>query len=233
MMMGSTPQCEIKEDGSFSLSNVGAEIYEPSVSGLPEGYYLKSVRIGDDELKAVGVDTTRGAVGPVLLLTISDKAAWLEGVVQNAKAQPVPGATVVLVPESKKREKSRGFQSVTTDQYGRYVMKTIEPGEYTLFAWEDIEPGEYMDPGGSETRGRTWPSGQPARGQPRECRAEADPREAAPQSERSCIAPRRRTTAGPPARTGVIGRTRHRAGRPLYLMLGAGVCACDRNNCSP
>ena len=145
MMMGSTPQCEIKEDGSFSLSNVGAEIYEPSVSGLPEGYYLKSVRIGDDELKAVGVDTTRGAVGP-LLLTISDKAARLEGVVQNAKEQPVPGATVVLVPEPKKREKSRGFQSVTTDQYGRYVMKTIEPGEYTLFAWEDIEPGEYMDP---------------------------------------------------------------------------------------
>jgi protocatechuate 3,4-dioxygenase beta subunit len=142
---GPRPNAEVKEDGSFSLSSVGTEIYEPSVSGLPEGYYLKSVRIGDDELKAVGVDTTRGVPGP-LLLTISDKAGQMEGVVQNAKEQPVPGATVVLVPERKKREKSREFRNVTTDQHGRYVIKTIEPGEYKLFAWEDIEPGEYMDP---------------------------------------------------------------------------------------
>jgi hypothetical protein len=142
---GPRPNAEVKEDGSFSLSSVGTEIYEPSVSGLPEGYYLKSVRIGDDELKAVGVDTTRGVPGP-LLLTISDKAGQIEGVVQNAKEQPVPGATVVLVPERKKREKSREFRNVTTDQHGRYVIKTIEPGEYKLFAWEDIEPGEYMDP---------------------------------------------------------------------------------------
>jgi protocatechuate 3,4-dioxygenase beta subunit len=145
MQFGPRPSGEVKEDGSFSLSNVGTEIYEPSVSGLPEGYFLKSVRIGDDELKAVGVDTTRGAVGP-LLLTISDKAGQIEGVVRNAKEQPVPGAAVVLVPEPKKREKFRGFQNVTTDQHGRYVIKTIEPGEYKLFAWEDIEPGEYMDP---------------------------------------------------------------------------------------
>lgn len=142
---GPTPGGEVREDGSFTLSHVGSEIYRARVHGLPAGYYLKSVRIGDDELKEAGIDTTRGAAGP-LLLTISDRAGQIEGVVLNAKQEPTPGATVVLVPEPKKRERYDAFKQVATDQYGRFILKTIEPGEYKLFAWEDVEPGEYMDP---------------------------------------------------------------------------------------
>jgi protocatechuate 3,4-dioxygenase beta subunit len=142
---GATPGGEVREDGSFTLSHVGSEIYRVRAHGLAAGYYLKSVRIGDDELKETGIDTTRGATGP-LLLTISDKAGQIEGVVLNAKQKPTAGAAVVLVPETKKRERYDDFKEVTTDQYGRFTLKTIEPGEYKLFAWEDMEPGEYMDP---------------------------------------------------------------------------------------
>jgi protocatechuate 3,4-dioxygenase beta subunit len=142
---GATPDGEVTEDGSFTLSNIESQTYKVRVRGLPDGYYLKSVRVGDDELKETGLDGAREHRG-ALLVTVSSRAGQIEGIVMNSKDQPVPGASVVLVPEPKKREHFEAFDQVTTDQYGRYTLKSIEPGEYQLFAWEDLEPGEYMDP---------------------------------------------------------------------------------------
>jgi Carboxypeptidase regulatory-like domain len=139
------PSVHVKEDGSFTLSNVGAGVYRAAISGLPDGYYVKSVRMGDDEVKDSGIDTTHEA-GGTLVITVSDKAGQIDGVVLNAKQQPTPGAFVVLIPEPKLRDRPEEYRDVTTDQYGRFVLKNIEPGEYKLFAWEDLEEGEYMDP---------------------------------------------------------------------------------------
>jgi hypothetical protein len=33
-----------------------------------------------------------------------------------------------------------------TDQLGRFAMRNVTPGDYTLFAWEQIERGTYLDP---------------------------------------------------------------------------------------
>ena len=143
--LGARPYSEVKEDGTFTLPNIAGEIYRAFVQGLPAGYYLKSVRIGDEELKETGIDATREVSG-TLLLTVSSNAGQIEGVVTDAKQKPVPGATVVLVPEPKKRERYDAFTQLTTDQYGRYALKTVEPGEYKLFAWEDMESEEYLDP---------------------------------------------------------------------------------------
>lgn len=139
------PSGQVKEDAAFTLANVGIDVYKAEVSGLPDGYYLKSVRIGDDELKETGIDTSRGEVGP-LTITVSSRAGQIEGTVLNAKQQPTAGVTVVLVPELKLRDRSEAFKDVTTDQYGRFLLKTVEPGQYKLFAFEDVESGEYTDP---------------------------------------------------------------------------------------
>ena len=101
--------------------------------------------MGDDEVKDTGIDTTRSAGGP-LIITVSARAGQIEGVVLDDKQQPTAGASVVLVPEPKLRDRAEAFKDVTTDQYGRFVLKNLEPGAYKLFAWEDVEPGEYMDP---------------------------------------------------------------------------------------
>ncbi|HTQ57296.1 MAG TPA: carboxypeptidase-like regulatory domain-containing protein [Bryobacteraceae bacterium] len=143
--IGPRPYCEVKEDGSFTLESIAGEQYRARVHGLPAGYYLKSARLGDDEVKESGIDAAHEISGP-LILTVSSRAGQIEGVVLNARQQPVSGVAVVLVPEPKKRERFEKFKHVTTDQYGRYTVKSIEPGEYQLFAWEDMEPGEYMDP---------------------------------------------------------------------------------------
>ncbi|PWU11900.1 MAG: hypothetical protein C5B51_01820 [Terriglobia bacterium] len=143
---GGTAGARVKDDNSFQLRNAGASIYELSVFGLPEGYYVKSVRAGQIDVLVNGVDLTRGAVEPLDVL-LSPNAATVSGAVQNAKTgQPAPGATVVLVPrEKERREQQQYFRTVTTDQNGAYTFRSVVPGEYQAFAWEDIEPGAYTD----------------------------------------------------------------------------------------
>lgn len=135
---------KLKEDGSFVLGNVGADIYRVLVFGLPQGYYVKSVRFGDKAAKAAAIDTTRDASGP-LLITVSARAGQIEGVVLDANQRPTPGAIVVLAPDPPLAAREEAFEDVTTDQHGHFVIKTIEPGDYRLFAWEK-EPDDYMDP---------------------------------------------------------------------------------------
>ena len=79
---------------------------------------------------------------------------------QNSKTQqPAPGATVVLIPQEKeRRDQIQYYKTVTTDQYGRFTLKNLDPGEYKVFAWEDVETGAYMDPdfvGPVESRGES------------------------------------------------------------------------------
>jgi hypothetical protein len=135
----------VKDDLSFQLQNVATEIFAMAVFGLPDGFYVKSIKSGETDVLTAGLDVTRGAPQPVEVL-VSPHAGLISGVVQNASTgQPVPGATVVLVPQVKEPLLSN-YKTVTTDQNGTYTLKSLTPGEYKAFAWEDLEPGAYMDP---------------------------------------------------------------------------------------
>ena len=34
----------------------------------------------------------------------------------------------------------------TTDQHGRFTIRGVAPGSYTLYAWQDLEDGVWHDP---------------------------------------------------------------------------------------
>jgi hypothetical protein len=59
---------------------------------------------------------------------------------------PVANATVVAVPEEKYRKLPDRFGTVSTDQHGRFTIRGVAPGSYTLYAWQDLEDGVYRDP---------------------------------------------------------------------------------------
>lgn len=132
----------IHNDGSFTVSHVGASQYQMKVQGAGEGYYVKSARLGDKDVLDSGLDAARGIAGS--LEVVLSSGGQVEGVVLNAKDQPAAGATVVAVPEQ--RSQWRMYKENTTDQYGRFHIKGVAPGEYKLFAWEDVETGAYEDP---------------------------------------------------------------------------------------
>lgn len=136
---------EIKDDLSFKVSNVQLGVVQVRLFGLPGGYYLKAARYGQEDVLANGLDLTQGAAGK-LEVTISPAAARVEGVVLDAKQQPVQGASVVLAPDLAVPP-ARGdlFRSATTDQNGQYRLESLPPGKYRLFAFEDLEEGAYQD----------------------------------------------------------------------------------------
>jgi len=132
-----------KPDGSFTITNVAATQYKLQVYGIPDNYYVKSAQLGDKEVLDAGVDLTRGAAGP-LEVVLSGNGGQIEGVILNAAGQPATGAIVVLVPDDQRR--TRLYKEESIDQYGRFNIKNVAPGDYKLFAWEAVETGAYCDP---------------------------------------------------------------------------------------
>ncbi|HXE75041.1 MAG TPA: carboxypeptidase-like regulatory domain-containing protein [Candidatus Xenobia bacterium] len=132
-----------REDGSFVIENVSDDSYRVTVSRLPPDYYLKSARMEGNDLLEEGL-TIAGPPRSTLELVVSPNGARLEGVVLR-DSKPFSGATVTLVPDEKHRKRRELFKTASTDQYGRFTLRGIAPGEYKLYAWEEIEPGAYED----------------------------------------------------------------------------------------
>ncbi len=139
---GSTARVE--DVGSFRLTNVSDDHYRVALWRLPADYYLKSARMEGNDVLEEGL-TVSGPPRDSLELVVSPNGGRIEGAVLKEQ-KPFSGATVALVPEEKRRGRRELYKTATTDQYGRFTLRGIPPGEYKLFAWEEIEPGAHQDP---------------------------------------------------------------------------------------
>lgn len=134
----------VKEDGAFALAGVDPGPCAVQVFGVPENHYVKSVRLGENEWVDGEVNVSAGAGS--LDVVLSPNAAQVEGLVLDEKQQPAPGATVVLAPDERRRGRTDLFRTAVTDQHGRFVLKSLAPGDYKLFSWTEIEAGAAQDP---------------------------------------------------------------------------------------
>jgi hypothetical protein len=145
----------VKPDGTFVFTEVPEGNYRVDFHPVPAGFYLKSSGAAD-ALETV-ITVSRGHSPPALELVLSPGAARIDGTVASGD-DSVPGASVVLVPDGKQRAQPNNYRQAVTDQLGRFALRNVTPGDYTLFAWEQIERGAYMDPdflGQYEDRGKT------------------------------------------------------------------------------
>jgi len=134
--------------GNFEWKNVTPGNYIVQLYG-GEGqgsFFLKSVKLGERN-----IETGFTASGPTTLdLLVSSKGGVVEGsVVEKEKDvdndHPVANATVVAVPEEKYRKLPDRFGLGWTDQHGRFTIRGVAPGSYTLYAWQDLEEGAWRD----------------------------------------------------------------------------------------
>jgi hypothetical protein len=137
---------KVKEDGSFSLSNVSPDEYRLTLSAVPDGFYVKAILAGGQDVLLPGLDLSRGVPGP-LDVVLSPNAGQASGMVQNDQQQAAAGATVVLVPQEKERgDLVQYYKTAITDASGAFSLKNLDPGQYKVYAWEQVEAGAYMDP---------------------------------------------------------------------------------------
>lgn len=105
----------------------------------------KSIRAGTADVLANGL-TIEGPAKIALDIVLTTEAGRVKGVVLDKDEKPVAGATVVLVPAPDRRHRWDLFRSVTADQYGRFEILGITPGDHKLLAWDDVEPDAWFDP---------------------------------------------------------------------------------------
>ncbi len=137
----------VSADGTFQLEGVGPDTYELRVTGAGDDFYLKSARLGNEDVLEAGLDLSSGeAPSGTLELSFSPDGGRIAGFVNNSKDEPVIGAQVALVPEARRRQRRDLFKQTTTDQNGVFTLRGIPPGRYQVFAWEDVEAGAWQDP---------------------------------------------------------------------------------------
>ncbi len=129
-----------KNDGTFELNNVAPGSYELVVSTTARGledWYTRSVIVGGRDTVNSGLTVAGSALQ--LDVVLSPAGATLEGVVQDRDQHPVPNSIVVLVPDASRSQHRSLYHTTTTDQGGRFQLRGLEPGDYTVYAWDDIE----------------------------------------------------------------------------------------------
>ena len=133
----------VKPDGTFIFREVPEGSYRVNFFPIPAGYYLRSS--GSADVLETGITVGRGHSPPTVELVLSPGAGRIDGIVGNDE-QAAPGASVVLVPDGKGRGQPNDYRQAVTDLTGRFAMRSVPPGDYTLFAWERIDRGAYFDP---------------------------------------------------------------------------------------
>jgi len=143
---GSPTLAHVNADGSFEWKNVSAGHYYvqlSDVSSMPD-WFLKSVAAGGREVVDSGFSVSGGAI--TLDVLASSSGARTEGVATNQKDEPVADAVVVAVPEARFRTHPDRYRKASTDQSGRFTLRGLPPGDYTVFAWESVDGDAYYDP---------------------------------------------------------------------------------------
>jgi len=115
----------------------------PGGKGL-EDAYVKSIVQGGRDVSANGVRVASAETQVEVVISVT--AAKVEGAVLDGDQHPLKSAIVVAIPDGELRQRDELFRTATTDQNGRFTLRGLRPGRYTVVAFDDIESGAWMDP---------------------------------------------------------------------------------------
>jgi hypothetical protein len=123
----------VKKDGTFEIRSVKNGDYAIHVWGLEEGWYVKSVRLGPDDILEKGLQLEGGGSGGRFELTVSSASAQLEGSVSEDDGAVI-GARVRVVPDPETPYNRSRSRSTRTDQTGHFSLANLAAGTYRVFA---------------------------------------------------------------------------------------------------
>jgi hypothetical protein len=116
--------------------------YEFSFQGLPADAYVLSIKEGDRDILAGGLNVTRDTD---LEIVFVQPGEVVDGVVRTVTGAPLADAAVALVPDAPYRATGLRYRAVVTDPRGRFELHGVAPGSYKLFAWPELEGAAYRN----------------------------------------------------------------------------------------
>ena len=135
---------EVGSDGKFTMAQVPPGEYNLNVNPMPLGQFLKSVRLGDDEVRFKPIEIKAGSEAE-LNIVISTRGAKIEGQVDAADGDPARAA-ILVAPVGELHEFARFYYSVAADDHGKFRLLGLAPGKYKIFALEKLAPVPLRSP---------------------------------------------------------------------------------------
>jgi hypothetical protein len=135
-----------QDTGAFAIDNVVAGHFQIGITGLPEGFYLKSVKVGDNQVPDLWIDIADTGRPPVEI-TLSKAGGRLSGTAMDARRQPAKGATVLLIPDEEHRHLPHLYRTAKTDENGGFQVSGIAPGRYRVVAVSSADQDAVERPG--------------------------------------------------------------------------------------
>lgn len=142
---GPAGRARVTQGDLFTLKDIGIGNYRVNVSGQSKDSYVKEVRYGESSVLKDGLTVAHGDSAS-LEITLSSRGARVEGTVADEDGLPAAGVWVVLVPDMARRTQYHLYMKQSTDQYGRFLLQGIAPGDYKLFSWKEVEADAWEDP---------------------------------------------------------------------------------------
>jgi len=134
-------------DGTFVIPNVpGSRLFR--LSGLPEGWVVSSVRLGESDITDVPTDLKPTEPPVELVVIVTNNTGAINGVVIDAQKRPVPNGRVVVFPEDERQwtARSRFLKAALAGIDGAYSIGSLVPGKYFVCALEWLDDGAWLDP---------------------------------------------------------------------------------------
>jgi hypothetical protein len=131
--------------GAFTIAPVFPDMYYLNASGLPEGAYVKSVKLANQEVSDKGIDLTNFRATAALDVLLSPNGATLEGTV-SADDKPATGSYVAVLADPLRAGQPYLNKFATADQDGKFTIKGLAPGGYRVYAFEEPTPDLSQEP---------------------------------------------------------------------------------------
>ena len=128
-----------QQDGTFRIDNIYPDRYRIGTYGAPPGFYVESIRLGENDVTGQGVELTPAS--PPLRIVYRAGAGRVRGTVENGG-----GATVVLLPRNEALLTNQFIRSAKCDGDGRYEIGSLKPGDYYLLAFPQADLTALEDP---------------------------------------------------------------------------------------
>jgi len=128
-----------QQDGSLRIEGVLPGSYSIRPVGQPPGYYVESVKLGEQEVLGREVELTAGS--PPIRVIYKPNAARVRGGVEKCE-----GATVVLIPQDDAFLDDQFIRKSPCDAAGKFDVGGLRPGDYHAFAFDRADYWALLDP---------------------------------------------------------------------------------------
>ena len=109
---------------------------------------MKSSVVGGQDTLDFPLDFTGERDVTDAVLTITDKASELTGLLTDVSGKPAVDFTIIVAPVDPRywQPASRRVMMTRPDTNGRYTFRSLPPGDYMVAAVTDIDQGSQYDP---------------------------------------------------------------------------------------